>query len=287
MTIVAKPLEDTCLDSEPPILWHYTNFECLQAILDSQSLLATDFRSLNDEMEFRTGLTTLRDHLKRKGDSQQILPGATALQIESAIDDVEVRMSGQVICFSAKRDDLSMWRGYSDLAHGGQSVAIGFSTNDLKLLCDAAELGHPKKCLYGLTDLSAINSEMACDPALDEVNDPGIHSVIASAIRDHVRIVKSEHFEVEDEYRIILEGHFTSAFNDPFKRVAGEFRKEFSLRLPGTEVYDGLSNPLAIRKIVVGPKTNHEKVKRYCDIQFRLLGQLDPVDVEQSKIPFV
>lgn len=46
---------------------HYTTFEVLTIISDSKSLLASDFRALNDAQEFRFGLKLVRDYFELLG----------------------------------------------------------------------------------------------------------------------------------------------------------------------------------------------------------------------------
>jgi hypothetical protein len=113
-------------EDEKNIIWHYTTFEALVEILNSRSLLASDYRALNDSREFgegtrllRQGLEPLRDHA---GEDLRILTGVDPGIIDTvsgALDHVEEVINGQVICFSGAYDNLSMWRGYGSLAHGG------------------------------------------------------------------------------------------------------------------------------------------------------------------------
>lgn len=47
--------------SEPKYLYHYTNFEGLKGIVDSQQLWFSDYRSMNDPREFMQSEGLIKD----------------------------------------------------------------------------------------------------------------------------------------------------------------------------------------------------------------------------------
>ncbi|UWQ77589.1 DUF2971 domain-containing protein [Leisingera sp. S132] len=265
----------------PTTLWHYTTFEVLEKILETKSLLASDFRALNDSQEFKVGLQSIRDFLVDWGGRFSTIFGTTDQEIETALMDVEERLNGQVLCFSAAADDLSMWRGYSSLAHGGQSVAIGFSSVDLAELGGAYQFQGPSRCEYtpGASFLGELPHVLYEDSAQR-------HLELSRFLMEFTKLIKSPHFEVEAEYRMTCSGTVSAIGGSQFKLIGGEYRRELPLVLPDCEVFEGLSRPLAIDSIMTGPKTNHGKVERFLENYFRL-ERVDCPRVQKSQIPFI
>lgn len=107
-------------------------------------------------------------------------------------------------CFSAARDDLSMWRGCSSLAHGGQSVAIGFHAAGLKLLASAYKFDGPQKLIYGYG-----RHESSMKDSCDIGAGFNSHALKMLQIQKFAKIEKLDYFGAEAECRMLSDGHFS------------------------------------------------------------------------------
>lgn len=113
---------------QPPIRWHYTNYETLPLILENHALWATNVEFLNDTDEIKLGIKRVKQHLSDHGnanlspknqDSQLDLSGVREL-IEDW-EDFPYSSSAFTTSFSRDGDDNSQWDRYA----GRNGFAIG------------------------------------------------------------------------------------------------------------------------------------------------------------------
>lgn len=271
--------------SEPSELWHYTTFNSLTAILQSQSLLATDFRALNDTQEFKHGIKVLKEMFTKEG----FAPSEYFERVQDVLSDVETRCDGQVISLSAAPDRLSMWRGYSGAVGGNQAVAIVFDVEDLKTLAQK----HQENKLSQFSEPREVRYDMSCLPQLNgtdvqtELKNGG-HLNIVKEVNDWIKVTKNPAFKEEEEYRILCGGRAGSIDlgRQSYRIINGEFRKIFRLSFDDEKIFEFLKYPLAIKELWAGPKMNLDKLERFAQNYFFQLGCARP-DVKPSPIPFI
>lgn len=120
----------------PKILSQYSAIPTFKGVIENNNLWATHWAFLNDAKELKRGLEVAKlviadmkkmENLKSKKSYLRILENLisslTKKEIYSIIDVY-------VLCFSEKKDNLNMWRGYGD---GYNSIVIDYSTVDFKL----------------------------------------------------------------------------------------------------------------------------------------------------------
>lgn len=114
----------------PDILYHYTSFFKLRAILnpssDSFSLWAGHYSKMNDWKEVAIGIELLRKYLhnyKRSADKKRLF--------DQIVEIEQQKKSCFIFSLTEEKDILSQWRAYTSLEEGG--VALGFDATKLKL----------------------------------------------------------------------------------------------------------------------------------------------------------
>lgn len=271
--------------SEPSELWHYTTFNSLTAILQSQSLLATDFRALNDTQEFKHGIKVLKEMFTKEG----FAPSDHFEKVQNVLSDVETRCNGQVISLSAAPDSLSMWRGYSGAVGGNQAVAIVFDVEDLKTLVQR----HTENKLSQFSGPRKVRYDTSCLPQLNGTDvqtelEEGGHISVVCQVNDWIKLTKNKAFREEGEYRLLCSGGIGSIERrrQSCQVVNGEFRKIFRLSFNDESISENLKYPLAIKELWAGPKMNLDKLERFAQNYFFQFG-CDRPDIKQSRIPFI
>jgi hypothetical protein len=111
-------------------LFHYTGGSSLISIVNSGSLWTTQVSCMNDSKETTYAVELLRDEIAKelkenRSEEEQII----LKLLQSELLDITPHSAGTfVACFSARRDDLSQWRGYG---RGESSYAIEFDPAEL------------------------------------------------------------------------------------------------------------------------------------------------------------
>jgi hypothetical protein len=121
----------------PESIFHYTKFSCLQSIVHSRQLWASDLQHTNDSRELIHGLT-LGLRALATADIDRLDPEKRAVQepIFARRRELMLPMRDDpprvyACSFSERCDSLSQWRGY---ANDGTGVCIGFSVERLQEL---------------------------------------------------------------------------------------------------------------------------------------------------------
>lgn len=122
-----KRLNLSCkVSAKPGIFYHYTSLKTLWAILDSESLRATQARFSNDSEEIKKGAHILAEicrSFEKQGESNSLRAHAERLQTEDGAD-----IDCYIVCFCGRDDILSQWRGYCRQ----DGVSIGFAFDQTK-----------------------------------------------------------------------------------------------------------------------------------------------------------
>lgn len=117
----------------PKHLYHYTRWEVLRLILQSQRMRATAFDCTNDGREL---VTADREILRaaqwlRRRHWHPVVVASLDLFLESYLEKhVSTLVPVYLTCFSADRDSLTQWRRYGD---DGDGVCIGLRVLDERL----------------------------------------------------------------------------------------------------------------------------------------------------------
>jgi hypothetical protein len=252
-------------DTEPKVVYHYTNNEALISIVNSGSLWASDAEYLNDAQEMLFG----RDQLQvRLGDLASKVEGehkARARFIRAASNNLQNRMrmfaraehwAAYVCCFCGNGDLLSQWRGYSS----GGGVAIGFNREALLKVERSEGSTQLVKVQYGTSEidemLDRVLSDFGGEAREDNENDddydadkPFAHASADGYFAAQRRLlpalagIKDEAFSEEREWRLIA--------------IANTKGENFRVSKNGLVPYVSLKFPaMAISEVVVGPGGN-------------------------------
>jgi hypothetical protein len=118
-------------------VWHYTHGAGLLGIFQSGQIFATQVACLNDSSETLYAQRLYKAALSEAGKRYVDDPVVTALFdhfAEEFKDDSTTAASSPskffVACFTAKKDDLSQWRAYSEIG-GENGYAVGFRVGGL------------------------------------------------------------------------------------------------------------------------------------------------------------
>lgn len=121
--IPSKKLDMNCKEPAlPGIYYHYTSMQTLWAILESESLRATQARFSNDSEEIKKGIRIIKE-LCSQGADNSFKKYADWLD-DGGGEEIDCYIS----CFCGGSDVLSQWRGYCR----NDGVSIGFSFDETR-----------------------------------------------------------------------------------------------------------------------------------------------------------
>jgi hypothetical protein len=286
------------------IVWHYTSWEGLAGILESNELWATDYRCLNDLTECMHALEVARGRFGA-------LFGYLNYRIEEISSGRETLTAAYVTSLSYAFDSLGQWRAY---AQGSAGVALGFSKNALERLGELYGF-KLRRCVYTSAEKETVFREMhdrwqafyddgvrRADAAQTDLErhliDKPLGTMGAAVFQEFMSAIslrfKHPSFEEEDEVRLATGfegfpgdmGHYPS-FPQPYgsrKRGTMEvpyYRMPLSVapareraKVSGLEV-DDIPHPLV--SALVGPTSGSRGVAEVRE----LLHQFRP-ELEQS-----
>jgi hypothetical protein len=126
--VLRDAIDVTSAGGAPEVLYHYTSLEGAMKIIESNSILASDIRYLNDSLEHQFAWTHIQSIAERHSRGALHELTREVLHHVSRLPGRHLSFSGGafVCCFSDQSDLLSQWRAYGDDGHG---VALGFSTS--------------------------------------------------------------------------------------------------------------------------------------------------------------
>lgn len=241
----------------PQLLYHYTNQQGLIGILQYKLLWATHIHFLNDLKEFWHNLEQTKLALKSRLDGS--VDDYEKYKLQALLDDAASISDTQtyVTSFSARRDSLSLWRGYVGNQPG---FALGFEMSALKRLAEQAE-GRLESCVYADNEQSRQIDELIsqtlkedfgpfswdnlnADP-LSQYEGPTIGRIV-KRITATAPLHKHSAFIDEDEWRFICRADLSQ------KPI--NFRPGQSMLIPYIELSLLEKGILAcLREVVIGP----------------------------------
>lgn len=270
------------------ILYHYTNLDGLQSIIENESLHFSNSAYLNDKEEFLLGkkiFQNIASTLRKKPNNKE-----NHERLDLLIDKISKteKSENYVACFSLAGDLLSQWRAY---ANDGKGVSIGFDLNELRnTLFDVDSF----KMIYDEKDQIKLGSQILMNcfnfyirnrriiANSDLEFDSIITSEIYKQILKYIGYLKHNAFIEESEYRfeIRIDGNinnerdilFRSSKNNLFvpyikEKLNKEDRANKNLKkikFPIKEIIIGPSLDFDLNKISIErflTKNGHKGVK--------------------------
>ena len=138
-------IEEHLSKNIPRRLYHYTSQEGLLGIVKEKAIWASKIHFLNDLQEFSLGLSMAKDKLDELRRDPAYQEARTKInKLERALKTIG-SINVCVASFSAKRDDLSQWRGYCGDSTG---FSIGFDTKKLRDLASQTFMFALLPCTY-------------------------------------------------------------------------------------------------------------------------------------------
>ena len=233
------------------VLYKYTSFETLQKILDNKSVLMNSIVSMNDKTE--------TDFMK---------PYLHNVKGSNDIPELDVCISASrkfIISFTAKEDNLDMWRFYGDNARG---VSIGFKFTPNK--------GKVYKIKYvDENDKTLVNIKKVLKRLKKDLNFK-----FEQLIR-YKHFIKHKDYETEEEYRYLENSRKPIGW---FINDSNGILTPFISKNIFTEQNENEKFPFSLSKIIVGPAMP-ERAVNICQIYYRLsFCATNDVELQISKI---
>lgn len=275
----------------PKVIYHYTDIESLQGIIEKQELWLTDFAYLNDSKEITHGLECTNDILKKKLSESNENPFSKLMHI------LHEQLNGQslpricVICFSVDYDSLSQWRGYG---HGGKGVAIGIPT-DSNYFSGFDEIRldlvlYDKQMQLKLLDnfIHFFSKAYETDKTYTDTKEEDIFlGLMQSTVYEFIPFFKDSSFADEKEARLIHIEH-PSIYKDLLKPAPKRFRVSNNHLIPYCTTKDiawRSDKRLPISEIIIGPQPDKEFVKKGMR-EFLDATQYQQTIIKMSNIPY-
>ena len=120
----------------PKYLSQYSAIPTFKGVIENNNLWATHWAFLNDAKELTKGIETAKEIIADMKKKKNFESKSYSLKVlENLISGLAKKeifsiISVYVLCFSEKKDNLNMWRGYGD---GYNSIVIDYNTADLKI----------------------------------------------------------------------------------------------------------------------------------------------------------
>lgn len=292
------------------VLCHYTDASGLEGILKSGTFWATNVAFLNDPEELRFAYRAFEGMI-RKGTHalDETLVGAFLDGLRTGGHDDESDRT-YIICFSARSDDLSQFRAYSDNARG---YALEFEPCELiqalnsYLKHGSGEFMTLRKVRYGEEDLAqfhvrAINELKNC---ISQLPHPAGSNALLGAVRafgmdfhDYLReagvVFKQAGYKNEEEYRAVLDvaGLMSGVPLDLEQKLAVRFRGALPvpfipfqfLPVPTKRGYFvERDNAGGLLRIVVGPGIEPDLAETGLFYLLRQNGLHKGIDIQRSQ----
>ena len=268
-------------------LYHYTNLQGLQGIVDSGVLRASDVRYMNDSTELRHTLELMQQHISRR-----LQAGTAHPALLNALQEwLSHRVVGGPMLFAASfranGNLLGQWRGYSSL---GKGVSLGFSPDWLRERADAQDF-QIARCIYAPN-----HQQMLVEEIVDAVEDDaqrdleahgrldadGIFERLESRLLRIAAVLKHPAFEEEQEWRLV------SPVMDDCQNVPVCFREGVSMLIPWYPFHLGSrdSGPMQLEHVFLGPTPNTDLSMNSLTLYLRKRGVEPHRGVEYCRIPY-
>jgi hypothetical protein len=271
----------------PDLFFHYTTSLGLVGILESGKIWTSKILYMNDTSEVQLAIDCINNeiNLQRKG------IGNTRTEKEldimsSAIEHIET-VNVSVTSFTELGDQLSQWRGYSDIGNG---YSLGFDAAKLRERVHDINGYYLLPCIYEEEEQKQLAKEIVdCYPNKDllesarkkhKLMDDEYHFLTAfsDAVLSFAPLIKSKTFQEEKEWRLI---------SPPLSYSEAKFRQGKHSLIPYWEFDLDLENTL--KEIIIGP-TPEPKLSslavRGLLIKKNFIRYSKDVSISQSEIPF-
>lgn len=255
-----------------PDVYHYTSQPGLLGILQERSLWATDIRFLNDDQEFRNGVSILDAVTKEVMD-----PSHLKFVIE-ARQSMFIDRPSYVICFTGNGDSTPQWKSYGDYAVGWKNGVIA------NHFLEFPSLAQYLPCVYRRDDkteiarrfLQSLNESVASG----SLSEKAYLACVTNFYYYCAAFMKSEHFEDEQELRIVAFEPFQYPGEGKFSKLAWKARSGSRSIIPY------LSVPIVQpAEIVMGPKIRSTENESALASVLPRLGAKD-TKITMSSSPF-
>lgn len=244
------------MQTQPPILHHYTSGTGLLGIFDSDSVWATLIHSLNDSNEFGHAIQQAQSFLfAKRHKSEDATLNELGSGLAESLDRI-AQLNVYVACFSGMEDSLSQWRGYCPPAFG---YSLGLFGEELNRIAQPQGF-QLHKCIYDHDEQRRIVEKWAMHTLQDlrATLPTGVNPTVHASNNSHkyfeafssfAPLLKNRAFKDEYEWRLV--GIVPS--NDP--RV--KLRPGRSMLVPYVPITLGLAkNAGLVWNIRVGPTPN-------------------------------
>ena len=120
----------------PNVLSQYSAISTFKGVIENNNLWATHWAFLNDAKELTKGIETAKQTIANMKQMKNLESRNLCLKIlEKFISGLTKKeifsiINVYVLCFSERKDNLNMWRGYGD---GYNSIVIDYNTVDLEM----------------------------------------------------------------------------------------------------------------------------------------------------------
>lgn len=226
-------------------MFHYCSLQCLQGIVESRSLWASNSQFLNDRAEIQRARETLarsKDLVLKELSLFPLQLSALQSQLERvATEDCHTFVTS----FCSKPDKLSQWRGYAQQGHG---VAIGFSRGHLERLGYSVRHVIYERLLSQVIEALAVTCK-----ALQGADERELRRTVYRQLIEFVSRAKPDAFAEEEEVRIIV-------FSDLVSPQETRFRVVGKLFVPFVAIDLSTVWPDVIQQVWLGPQLLDETV---------------------------
>lgn len=201
--------------AEPGIFYHYTSLNTLWAILESETLRATQARFSNDSEEIKKGAQILEEICRSCEEDSVGVLSAHAHQLRADESD---NIDCYIVCFCGDKDVLSQWRGYCR----SDGVSIGFAFDQTEphffLKDEASEQQCPHK--IQLFPVWYVREETDGDASDHTISKEELATQLKSKLKtlyeledgetsrafihSAIPLIKHAGFREENEYRLLI-----------------------------------------------------------------------------------
>ena len=282
------------------VLYHFTNAKAVYSMLSGMSdLTCTDYRYLNDTVEWMIGVDYVKNYIEKKFGS---------VRAEQFGDTVEACLSSKhyapwVCSFSANSDKAALWAMYTDRDNGG--YAIGLKKSHIERQVRMMNETNPcieaylLPCLYTDTDTDDIDGilEYVADFHSWDIEYNARHTpeefgtLLLKYYLVMTYIIKDGSFDYENEWRLILRDTSTAlavqSLSIENSNLKLKHRVWSSLLKTGELINSGIED------IIVSPHPSStirnrvelvESLKRKHDYSYGIINSKSSYDVKNNPL---
>jgi len=268
----------------PTTLWYYTSGATLIAMMQSQSLWATQVSCLNDESEYRYLFDLLFDKVNASTSTDNNL-SVLHQHIEKAKARERQSNSYWFVCsFCKERDDLNLWRGY---AGGEGGCAIAFDVQKLFRRWWLLPVLYCKQKQNDLvvTLVDKMDKFFVDGLSKDQTSESWAEEFFA-AWEDQISaiapLMKHPKFRAENEWRFLHTLEAPEQRNLKYQQRGTAITRHLPLCFQAW--VDSL--PRLVTEIMVGPSRHKQMSKSSIENLLQSCGYGDAIKVTLSEIPF-